>query len=73
MDIEESEQKTKLEWSLLDPMVELFEQNEEGVEFAETANTPIPGVKLVNIAYLLFLRKGGMEKSVNSGKTCKLD
>ena len=43
-------------------MVTLFEQIEEGVEFAESANTPIPGGKVVNIAYLLILRTGGMEK-----------
>ena len=43
MDIEESDQKMKQEWLLLDPMVELFEKNEEGVEFVEAANTPIPG------------------------------
>ena len=41
MDIEDSEQEMKQEWSLLDPMVDLFEQIEEGVEFAEAANTPI--------------------------------
>ena len=63
MDIEESEQKMKQEWSLLDPIVELFEQIEEGVEFAEGANTPIPGGKVVNIAYLLILRTGEMEKA----------
>ena len=63
MDIEESEQKMKQEWSLLDPMVDLFDQIEEGLEFAESANTPIPGVKVVNIAYLLILRTGGMEKA----------
>ena len=34
MEIEESDQKMKQEWSLLDPMVELFEQIEEGVEFS---------------------------------------
>ena len=44
-------------------MVELFEQIEEGVESAEAANTPIPGGKVVNIAYLLILRTGGIEKS----------
>ena len=60
MDIEESEQKMKQEWSLLDPMVELFEPIEEEVEFAEAANTPIPGGKVVNAAYLLFLSTGGM-------------
>ena len=48
MDIEESEKKMKQEWSLLDPMVDLFEQVEEGVEFTEAANTP--GGKVVNIA-----------------------
>ena len=63
MDIEESEQKIKQEWSLLDTMVDLFEQIEEGVEFEEAANTPIPGGKVINIAYLLILRTGGMEKS----------
>ena len=63
MDIEESEKKMKQEWSLLDPMVDLFEQIEEGVEFAEAANTPIPGGKVVNIAHMLILRTGGMEKS----------
>ena len=34
-------------------MVDLFEENEEGVEFAEAANTPIPGDKLVKISNLL--------------------
>ena len=34
MDIEESENKMDQEWSLLDPMVDLFEKIEEGVEFA---------------------------------------
>ena len=63
MYIEESEQKIKQEWSLLDPMVNLFEQIEEVVEFAEADNTPIPGGKVVNISYLLILRTGGMEKS----------
>ena len=50
MEIEESEQKMKQEWSLLDPMVELCEQIEELLEFTEAANTPIPGGKVVNIA-----------------------
>ena len=44
-------------------MVDLFEQNEEGVKFAEADKTPIPGGKVVNIAYLLILRTGGMEKA----------
>ena len=43
-------------------MVDLFEQIEEGVEFVEAANTPIPGGKVANIAYLLIIRTGGMEK-----------
>ena len=43
-------------------MVHLFEEIEEVVEFAETANTPIPEGKVVNIAYLLIPRTGGMEK-----------
>ena len=63
MDIEESEQKMNQEWSLLDPMVDLFEKIEERVEFAEAANNPIPGGKVVNITYLLILKTGGMEKS----------
>ena len=44
-------------------MVELFEQIEEGVEFAEASNTPIPGEKVVNIAYLLILRTRGAKKA----------
>ena len=44
-------------------MVDCFEQIEKGVEFAEAANTPIPGGKVVNIVYLLILRTGGKEKS----------
>ena len=60
MDIEESEQKMKQEWSLLDPMVDLFQKTEEGVEFTEAANTPISGGVMVNIAYLLILRIVGM-------------
>ena len=31
--------------------------------FTEADNTPIPGGKVVNIAYLLILRTGGMEKA----------
>ena len=63
MEIEESEQKINQEWSVLDQMVDLFKQVEEGLEFSETTNTPIPGGKEVNIVYLLILRTGGMEKS----------
>ena len=79
MDIEKSEQKMKQEWSLLDPMVDLSEQIEEEVEFTESANTPIPGGKVVNIAYLLILRTEGMEKACEKWeymqvglKTCML-
>ena len=43
-------------------MVDIFEQIREGVQFAEPDNNPIPGGKEVNIAYLLLLRTGGMEK-----------
>ena len=63
MNIEESDQEMKQEWLLLDTMVDLFEQIEEGMEFAEAANTPIPGEKVVKIAYLLILRTGWMEKA----------
>ena len=52
----------KQEWSLLDTMVDLFEQIEEGVESAEAANTPIPIGKVFNIAYLLIFRRREMEK-----------
>ena len=45
-------------------MVDLFEKIEEGVEFVESANTPIPGGKVVNIVYVLIIRTGGMEKSL---------
>ena len=55
----------KQKWSLVDPMLDLFEKIEEGVEFAEAANTPISRVKVVNIAYLMILSTGGM------GKSCK--
>ena len=44
-------------------MVELFEQIEEGLQFTEAANTQIPWGKVVNIAYLLILRTGDMEKA----------
>ena len=40
-----------------------FEQIEEGVDFAEAANTSIPGGEVVNIVYLLILIVWGMEKS----------
>ena len=43
-------------------MVIIFEKIEEGVDFAEAVNTPTPGEKVFNIAYLLILRTGGMEK-----------
>ena len=49
-------------------MVELFEKIEEGVEFTEASNTPILGGKVVNIAYLLILRTGGMPKLTNDSK-----
>ena len=63
MDIEESEQKMNQEWSLLDPIVDLFDKIKEVVEFAEAANTPIPGGKVINVAYLLILITVGIEKS----------
>ena len=63
MDIEDREQKMKQEWSLLEPIMDLFEQIEEGVDFEEAANTPIPGGEVVNIAYLMILMTGGVEKS----------
>ena len=63
MNIEEIDQKMKQEWLHLDPMVDLFEKIEEGVEFAGAGNTPTPGRKVVNIAYLLILRTLVMEKS----------
>ena len=44
-------------------MVDIFEKIEERVEFAEAANTPVPGGKVVNIVYLLILRIGGTEKA----------
>ena len=44
-------------------MVDLFEKIEEGVEFAEVENTPIPVEKLVNITYILILITRGMDKS----------
>ena len=42
MEIGESVQKMKQEWSILylDSMVDLFEKIEEGVEFAEAKITP---------------------------------
>ena len=63
----------KQEWLLIDPMVDLFDQIEEGVEFAESANPPIPGGKVVTIAYLMIIRTGGIKKTVNSGKTSRFD
>ena len=50
MNIEESDQKMKQEWLHLDPMVDLFEKIEEGVDFSEAANTQIPGGKVFNIS-----------------------
>ena len=44
-------------------MFDLFEQIKEGMEFAEAANTPIPGGKVVNTAYLLILRTGRKERA----------
>ena len=62
MDIEESDQKMKQEWSLLDSMFNLFGKIEEG-EVSKAANTPIPGWGVVKVAYLLIVDTGGMEKS----------
>ena len=55
MNIDKSDMKMKQEWSLLEPMVNLFEKIEEGVDFAEAAKTPIPGGEVVNISYLLII------------------
>ena len=63
MDTEKSDQKIKQQWSFLYAMVDHFEKMEEGVVFAEAANTPIPVGKVVNIAYLLILRTWGKEKA----------
>ena len=41
--------------------------------FVEAANTPTPGRKVVNIAYLWILRTGGMENPVISGKILRLE
>ena len=71
MGIEESEQKMKHEWSLLDTILDLSEKIEEGVKFAESATTPIPEGKVVNIAYLLILITGERKKPVISGKKCR--
>ena len=53
-------------------MVDLFEQIEEGVEFAEAANTPIPGGNVVSITYMLILRRGGMEKACEQWEDMQL-
>ena len=44
------------------PNARIFEKIEEGVEFAKAVNNQIPGVKVVNILYLLILITGRMEK-----------
>ena len=62
METEENEQNMNQEWSLLDPMVDLFEKIGEGLDFMEATNNSTPWVKEVNISYLLILRTGGMEK-----------
>ena len=63
MEIEGNKHKMKQEWSLLDPIVDLFEKIEEGVEFSKAATTPIPVGEVVNISYLLILRTGEIGKS----------
>ena len=68
MNVEESGEKKKQEWSLLDLMVDLFDKIEEVVELTKAINTPIPGLKLVNITYLMILRTGAIENPVSSGK-----
>ena len=55
MQMEESEHNMKQEWSLLYSIIDLFEKIEEGLEFSEAANNPIPGGKVVNFAYILIL------------------
>ena len=63
MYIEESEQKMKQEWSLLDPMVDIFEQIEKWVKFVEASNTTIPGGGVASIAYPLIFNTVGMENA----------
>ena len=41
-------------------MMDLFEQIELGVEFAEASNTPTQGGKVVNISYPLILSIEGI-------------
>ena len=43
------------------------------MDFAEAANTPIPGGKVVNIAYLLILIKGRMEKAFEKWGDIQVD
>lgn len=43
--------------------MDLFDKMKECVEFAEAANTPIPGGKALNIAHSLIVITGGKEKS----------
>ena len=50
-------------WSLLDPIVDLFEYFEEGTKFTQYVTNPIPGGSVINIAYLLILNTGVMGKS----------
>ena len=54
--------KIKQEWSLPEPMVELFEKIEEGVDLYESTNTPTSWRRVVNISYLLIHITGGTEK-----------
>ena len=53
-------------------MVDLFKKNEEEEDFVEATNTTIPGGKVVNIAYLLILRTGGMGKSCEQWEDVKV-
>ena len=43
------------------------------MEFAEAANTPIPGGKVVNIAYLLIIRTVGTEKLCEQWEDMQVD
>ena len=54
-------------------MVYLFDKIYEWVELTEDSNTPTPGRKVVNIAYLLISELGECKKPVRIGKTCRLD
>ena len=73
MNIKESEQKMKQEWSLLDPIVDLLDKLKKDWIFQKPLTPQSQEVKWSISRTCWFSGQEGWKKPVNGGKTCRLD